>query len=348
MNEIFDKERKEKNEELLRPQKLSDYSGQQKIVENLSVFIKSAKIRGTTLDHVLLYGPPGLGKTTLAKIIANEMGAQFVTTSGPAIEKPGDLASMLVSLQDGDVIFIDEIHRMSKNVEEILYPAMEDFAIDIFVGEGDGSKAIRINLPRFTLIGATTKAGALSSPLRDRFGSVNRLNLYTPEELCQILTRDAKIIGIDADKNGIAEIARRARGTPRIAIRILQRIRDFAVVQGTNKITKEIAQYGLKALEIDEIGLDNTDLMILKAIHENFKDGPVGIDTLSSFIGEDPQTVEDVSEPFLMQSGLIAKTPRGRILTDKGFNHLMYGKSDISFQDIAKSNKILKRKDTED
>ena len=284
----------------------------------------------------------------LAKIIANEMGAQFVTTSGPAIEKPGDLASMLVSLQDGDVIFIDEIHRMSKNVEEILYPAMEDFAIDIFVGEGDGSKAIRINLPRFTLIGATTKAGALSSPLRDRFGSVNRLNLYTPEELCQILTRDAKIIGIDADKNGIAEIARRARGTPRIAIRILQRIRDFAVVQGTNKITKEIAQYGLKALEIDEIGLDNTDLMILKAIHENFKDGPVGIDTLSSFIGEDPQTVEDVSEPFLMQSGLIAKTPRGRILTDKGFNHLMYGRSDISFQDIAKSNKIFKRKDTED
>lgn len=348
MNELFDTEKKEKNEELLRPQKLSDYSGQKKIIDNLRVFIESAKIRGTTLDHVLLYGPPGLGKTTLAKIIANEMGAQFVTTSGPAIEKPGDLAAMLVSLHDGDVIFIDEIHRMSKNIEEILYPAMEDFVIDIFIGEGDGSKAIRLDLPKFTLIGATTKAGALSPPLRDRFGSVNRLNLYTPEELSQILTRDAKIIGIDAEKDGIAEIAKRARGTPRIAIRILQRIRDFAVVQGANKITKEIAQYGLNALEIDEIGLDNTDIMILKAIHENFKDGPVGIETLSSFIGEDPQTIEDVSEPFLMQSGLIAKTPRGRILTDKGFNHLTYGKRDISFQDIAKNNKTFKKRDTKD
>ena len=339
MNEIFDLTKKETTEDVLRPQKLSDYNGQKKITENIGVFIKSAKIRETTLDHVLLYGPPGLGKTTLAKIIANEMGANFVTTSGPAIEKPGDLASMLVSLNEGDVLFIDEIHRMSKVVEEILYPAMEDFVIDIFVGDGDGSKAIRIPLPRFTLIGATTKAGSLSAPLRDRFGSINRLELYDTEDLTKILLRDTKILGIEADENGLIEIARRSRGTPRIAIRILQRIRDFAIVGGAKKITKEIARYGLNALEIDEIGLDNTDIRILKAIHENFKNGPVGLDTLASFIGEDPVTIEDVSEPFLMQTGLIAKTPRGRVLTEKGLTHIHYNKKEITFNDIVRGRK---------
>lgn len=324
MNEIFDlnKQIKETLEENLRPQSLDEYYGQEKIKRNLKVFIESAKIRRVPLHHVLFYGPPGLGKTTLAMIIANEMGANLVTTSGPSIEKPADLAAILTSLNENDVLFIDEIHRINKTVEEILYPAMEDFAIDIIVGQDDSSRAIRLNLPKFTLIGATTKAGSLSAPLRDRFGSIHRLELYNPETLSKIIKRDADILKIKTTETGLQEISKRSRGTPRIAIRILQRLRDFAIVENKNIIDGKLARYGLAALDIDNIGLDSTDLRILNAIYKNFNNGPVGLETLASFIGEDAGTIEDVSEPYLMQSGLLAKTPRGRVLTEAGIKYL--------------------------
>lgn len=324
MNEIFDLKKSEKEtvEINLRPSKLEDYYGQEKTKRNLKVFIESAKIRGVPLHHVLFYGPPGLGKTTLAMIIANEMGANLVTTSGPAIDKPADLAAILTSLNENDVLFIDEIHRLNKAVEEILYPAMEDFVLDILVGQEDSSRSIRLNLPKFTLVGATTKAGALSAPLRDRFGSVHRLELYNPETLAKIIKRDAELLNIKVTETGLQEIAKRSRGTPRIAIRILQRLRDFAIVENKSVIDGKLARYGLAALDIDDLGLDSTDLRILHAISDNFNNGPVGLETLSSFIGEDAGTIEDVSEPYLMQSGLIAKTPRGRILTEKGKEYL--------------------------
>lgn len=319
MNEVLDKTKND-NDETLRPRKLSEYTGQSKIKKNIEVFIKSALIRDTTLDHILFYGPPGLGKTTLAGIIANEMGTRMVTTTGPSIEKPGDLVSLLISLSEGNILFIDEIHRLNKSIEEILYPAMEDYVVDIVTGEGTTSKSIRLNLPKFTLIGATTRAGLLSSPLRDRFGSINRLELYTPEELSNIIKRDAKILGVSITDDALIEIGKRSRGTPRIAIRILKRLLDFAVVNNPDKpvIDKEITKSGLIALDIDECGLDSTDLRVLTAIHDNFNDGPVGLETLSAFIGEDSGTIEDVCEPYLMQCGFVAKTPRGRVLTDKG------------------------------
>lgn len=322
-NEILDKTKKD-NDESLRPLSFNDYIGQEKVKKNIEIFIKSAKIRDATLDHLLFYGPPGLGKTTIAGIIANQMGGNLVVSTGPAIEKAGDLASILLTLEEGDILFIDEIHRLNKNIEEVLYPAMEDFVIDIIVGKEESSKTIRIDLPKFTLIGATTKAGSLSSPLRDRFGSIHRLELYKPEELELIVKRDASILGVDITNDGLKEIGKRSRGTPRIAIRILKRLRDFAVVKNPNNpvIDKDIAVNGLNMLDIDPNGLDSTDLRVLNAIHDNFNDGPVGIETLSAFIGEDGGTIEDVCEPFLMQIGLLAKTPRGRILTDNGKKYI--------------------------
>lgn len=322
-NEILDKTKKD-NDESLRPLSFNDYIGQEKVKKNIEIFIKSAKIRNATLDHLLFYGPPGLGKTTIAGIIANQMGGNLVVSTGPTIEKAGDLASILLTLEEGDILFIDEIHRLNKNIEEVLYPAMEDFVIDIIVGKEESSKTIRIDLPKFTLIGATTKAGSLSSPLRDRFGSIHRLELYKPEELELIVKRDASILGVDITNDGLKEIGKRSRGTPRIAIRILKRLRDFAVVKNPNNpvIDKDVAVNGLNMLDIDPNGLDSTDLRVLNAIHDNFNDGPVGIETLSAFIGEDGGTIEDVCEPFLMQIGLLAKTPRGRILTDNGKKYI--------------------------
>ena len=321
MNEILEKEKKT-NDITLRPKTLSEYVGQENIKKNIEIFIKSAKKRNDTLDHMLFYGPPGLGKTTIASIIANEMGSKLKITTGPAIEKGGDLAAILSNLEEGDILFIDEIHRLPKAVEEILYPAMEDYCIDILIGNGTSSKTVRLPLEKFTLIGATTRVGMLSAPLRDRFGSVNRLELYKPEDLGKIIKRDAPLININITDEAAFEIGKRSRGTPRIAIRILKRIRDFAIATDKTEIDLEIAKYALKELKIDDIGLDETDIRILKAIHENFSNGPVGLETLSAFIGEDQGTIEDVCEPYLMQIGFISKTPRGRVLNQIAIDYL--------------------------
>jgi Holliday junction DNA helicase RuvB len=305
----------------LRPRYLAEYIGQQQVKDNLKVFIEAAKMRREPLDHVLLYGPPGLGKTTLSQIIANELGVNIRTTSGPAIERPGDLAAILTNLQEGDVLFIDEIHRLNRSVEEVLYPAMEDFALDIIIGKGPSARSVRIDLPPFTLVGATTRAGMLSSPLRDRFGVVNRLEYYTVEELAFIVSRAADIMQIGIREEGALEIARRSRGTPRVANRLLKRVRDFAQVQGEGVITHEIAKEALERLQVDSCGLDHIDHKLLLAIIDLFGGGPVGLDTIAATIGEEPQTIEDVYEPYLLQIGFIQRTPRGRTVTPHAYQH---------------------------
>ena len=312
----------DRDEKNLRPITFEDYSGQKKVKENLKIFISAAKKRNDALDHVLLYGPPGLGKTTLAGIIASEMGVAMHITTGPSIEKAGDLAAILTNLNENEVLFIDEIHRLNRSVEEVLYPAMEDYCLDLMIGKGPSARSVRLDLPHFTLVGATTRAGMLSAPLRDRFGMLHRLELYDTEDLMAILKRDAGLLEIDIDDEGLRNIASRSRGTPRIAIRLLKRMRDYAAYLEKDVIDKEVSDFGLKALDIDEIGLDSIDRRILMTIADVFRGGPVGLETLAACTGEDPVTIEDVYEPFLLQNGFIAKTPRGRVLTLRAFEHL--------------------------
>ena len=306
----------------LRPQFLKDYIGQEKAKQNLKIYIEAAKQRNDSLDHVLFYGPPGLGKTTLAGIIANEMGVHMKVTSGPAIEKPGEMAAILNNLQEGDVLFVDEIHRLNRQGEEVLYPAMEDFAIDIMIGKGATARSIRLDLPHFTLVGATTRAGLLTAPLRDRFGVIHHLEFYTEKELKTIIIHSAKILGVEIDDEGAAEMAKRSRGTPRLANRLLKRVRDFAQVKYDGKINKEVASFALDLLEVDKYGLDQTDRYILNTIIEKFQGGPVGLDTLAAAIGEDSGTIEDVYEPYLIQNGFLNRTPRGRVATELAYHHL--------------------------
>ena len=311
-----------KTEGNLRPQLLVDYIGQEKAKENLKVYIEAAKQRNDALDHVLFYGPPGLGKTTLAGIIANEMGVHLKVTSGPAIEKPGEMAAILNNLQEHDVLFVDEIHRLNRQVEEVLYPAMEDYAIDIMIGKGTSARSIRLELPKFTLVGATTRAGMLTAPLRDRFGVVHHLEYYTENELKTIIIRSAKVLGVEIDEEGAMEMARRSRGTPRLANRLLKRVRDFAQVRYDGKITKEVADFALNLLEVDRYGLDQIDRSILSTIMVQFSGGPVGLDTLAAAIGEDSGTIEDVYEPYLIKNGFLVRTPRGRVAGDFAYEHL--------------------------
>ena len=306
----------------LRPQFLDDDIGQEKAKKTLKVYIEAAKARGEALDHVLFYGPPGLGKTTLAGIIANEMGVNLKVTSGPAIEKPGEIAAILNSLQENDVLFVDEIHRLNRQVEEVLYPAMEDYAIDIMIGKGASARSIRLNLPKFTLVGATTRVGMLTAPLRDRFGVVDRLEFYTNEELKTIILRSARVLDVEIEEEGAMELARRSRGTPRLANRLLKRVRDFAQVKYDGKITRQVADYALDLLDVDRYGLDHNDRMILLTMIEKFQGGPVRLDTLAAAISEDAGTLEDVYEPYLLQNGFIQRTPRGRIVTERAYGHL--------------------------
>ena len=311
-----------KIENHLRPQLLDDYIGQEKVKETLKIYIEAAKARNEALDHVLFYGPPGLGKTTLAGIIANEMNVNIKITSGPAIEKPGEMAAILNNLQEGDVLFVDEIHRLNRQVEEVLYPAMEDYAIDIMIGKGASARSIRLDLPKFTLVGATTRAGMLTAPLRDRFGVVNRLEFYTIEELKTIIMRSAKVLEVGIDEKGAYALARRSRGTPRLANRLLKRVRDFAQVKYDGYITEDVANYALDLLDVDKEGLDQTDRGLLLTMIEKFQGGPVGLDTLAAAIGEDSGTIEDVYEPYLIKNGFIQRTPRGRVVTDAAYAHL--------------------------